>query len=72
MRFGVEPLEFNGKRDSVFQPFDHSGKRHMEYIAHHGQFVDFPRDRMEKVFRDGYPHIFGKERGGWPDSGDSS
>jgi len=71
MRFGVKPLEFDGKSDSVFQPFDHSGKRHMEYIARHGHFADFPLARMEKAFRDGYPHIFGKDGGRWPESGNS-
>jgi transglutaminase-like putative cysteine protease len=70
-RFGVKPLEFDGKSDSVFQPFDHSGQRHMEYIARHGHFVDFPLALMERAFREGYPHIFGKRGGGWPKSGDS-
>lgn len=70
MRFGVKPLEFDGKTDSIFQPFDYTGKRHMEYIARYGHFADFPLDRMKQAFRDGYPHIFTGEGGKWPESGD--
>lgn len=39
---GVLPLEFDGRSDSVFHPFDAAGARHMEYIADHGSFDDVP------------------------------
>jgi transglutaminase-like putative cysteine protease len=41
-RFGVTPLEFDGSGDSVFHPFDASGRRHMEYVHQIGEFSDFP------------------------------
>lgn len=43
---GVVPLEFDGREDSVFHPFDTSGKRHMEYLTDHGTFEDVPYDRI--------------------------
>ncbi|HSG87822.1 MAG TPA: transglutaminase-like domain-containing protein [Pseudomonadales bacterium] len=43
---GVLPLEFDGRTDSVFHPFDAAGARHMEYIADHGTFDDVPYDRI--------------------------
>lgn len=69
-RFGVTPLAFDGRRDSVFHPFDRSGKRHMEYIHDHGRFTDFPLERMIRVFKEGYPHLFDRDGPGWPTAGD--
>src|SRR5204863_1818962 len=31
-RFRVKPLEFDGRADSVFHPFDADDRRHMEYV----------------------------------------
>src|SRR5215470_17689442 len=31
-RFGVRPLEFDGRADSLFHAFDAAGRRHMEYV----------------------------------------
>lgn len=49
-RFDVAPLDFDGRSDSVFQPFDATGRRHMEYVSEHGHFDDMPfvafRDEM--------------------------
>src|SRR2546425_6738101 len=36
-RFRVKPLEFDGRSDSIFHPFDADNRRHMEYL----------RDRVE-------------------------
>jgi transglutaminase-like putative cysteine protease len=41
-RFGLLPLEFDGRRDSIYHPFDRQGKRHMEYLAFRGSFDDVP------------------------------
>ena len=35
-RFGVRPLEFDGREDSLFHPFDTCGRKHMEYVADRG------------------------------------
>lgn len=56
-RFGVLPLEFDGSTDSLFHPFDSSGKRHMEYVHDYGVFDDFPYELMLDEFKKYYPHV---------------
>lgn len=53
--FGVKPLEFDGKEDSIFHPFDTSGNRHMEYVNDRGWFSDLPWDRIVADFIKTYP-----------------
>ncbi len=69
-RFGVKPLEFDGRHDSVFHPFDQAGSKHMEYIHDHGQFADFPLEKMIQAFKQAYPHLYRKHGPGWPAHGD--
>lgn len=69
-RFKVQPLEFDGRTDSIFHPFDQLGNKHMEYLRDHGQFADLPFDRMIRAFQEGYPHLFGPDGPGWPSKGD--
>lgn len=57
-RFGVKPLDFDGKNDSVFQPFDKKGEQYMEYVYEHGSFANLPFELMKKAFFDAYPHLF--------------
>lgn len=54
-RFGVLPLEFDGVNDSLFQPFDQEGRRHMEYVADHGVFDDLPLAELVAAYRSAYP-----------------
>lgn len=54
-RFGVLPLEFNGRDDSLFHPYDSSGRRHMEYIRERGSFIDVPFDSIMSTFNEYYP-----------------
>jgi transglutaminase-like putative cysteine protease len=68
-KFDVKPLEFNGTEDSIFHPFDISGNMHMEYIRDHGQFADFPLEKMIQAFEEGYPHLFKDGGPGWPAKG---
>ena len=56
--FGVMPLEFDGKEDSVFHPFDAKGNRHMEYVKDHGRFADLPWEKMLKAYQAVYPKYF--------------
>lgn len=58
-RFGVRPLEFDGRTDSIFHAFDRDGRRHMEYLRYHGHFADFPLEVMMAAIRVAYPAIFG-------------
>lgn len=59
-RFGVKPLEFDGRHDSIFHPFDHQGNRHMEYLYDYGQFADLPYEKMVDEFRTHYSRLFGE------------
>jgi transglutaminase-like putative cysteine protease len=54
-RFGLLPLEFDGRGDSIYHPFDKSGNRHMEYVAMHGAFDDVPLQRIVDAFALHYP-----------------
>jgi transglutaminase-like putative cysteine protease len=66
-RFGVLPTEFDGTRDAIFQEFDAAKRRHMEYVADHGAWSDFPYDRMAADMRASYPpELFGETPGGAP------
>lgn len=54
-RFGVQPTEFDGRSDAIFQPYDMRQRRHMEYVKDHGIWSDFPYDRVDADFRAFYP-----------------
>jgi transglutaminase-like putative cysteine protease len=54
-RFGLLPLEFDGRTDSIYHPFDKSGQRHMEYLRDRGAFTDIPLARILADFRQAYP-----------------
>lgn len=56
--FKVAPLEFDGRTDSVFHPFNAKGERYMEYLVDHGQFDDLPVDLFFAHLRQCYPHLF--------------
>jgi len=56
-RFGVQPLEFDGRTDSVFHPFDRAGRRHMEYVLDRGSFDDLPLDEIADTLRTHYPRL---------------
>jgi len=54
-RFGVRPLEFDGRNDSLFHEFDQGGRRHMEYVRQRGHFADVPYDAILADFKKFYP-----------------
>ena len=56
-KFRIRPLEFDGRRDSIFQPFDEDGNRHMEYLAQRGEFADVPMDAIAATFREHYQRL---------------
>jgi transglutaminase-like putative cysteine protease len=56
-RVGLEPLEFDGRRDSLFHPFDPQGRRHMEYLRDRGTFADVPFATVVADFRAAYPSL---------------
>jgi len=38
----VKPLDFNGREDSLFQPFNLERKQFMEYVEYYGTYADIP------------------------------
>jgi transglutaminase-like putative cysteine protease len=57
-RFGVKAIEFDGRSDALFHPYDVQGNRHMEYVRDHGAFADVPFERIAAEFRRIYPEFF--------------
>ena len=58
-RFRVKPLEFNGREDSIFHPFDEEDRRHMEYLRDRGSHADVPVAQIMQAFREVYPVLYG-------------
>ena len=56
-RAGIKPLDFDGKTDSLFQPFDPAGRRHMEYLRDRGTFADVPFAVIYADFVANYPSL---------------
>ncbi|MCW5729359.1 MAG: transglutaminase domain-containing protein [Alphaproteobacteria bacterium] len=56
-RFRVRPLDFDGRSDSIFHPFDADNRRHMEYVAERGTFADVPFRAIRENFRLHYPAL---------------
>ena len=56
-KFGVCPLEFDGREDSLFHPFDVDGRRHMECIRDRGPATDVPVDEILEIFNRYYPKL---------------
>jgi transglutaminase-like putative cysteine protease len=57
-RFRVKPLEFDGRTDSIFHPFDEDERRHMEYVHDRGTFADVPVAEIKRVFAETYPSYY--------------
>jgi transglutaminase-like putative cysteine protease len=54
----VTPLEFNGREDSIFQPYNEEKKLFMQYIKDHGTYADIPVDQIV----DAWKAVYGQER----------
>jgi hypothetical protein len=67
----VPPMEFNGREDSLFHPYNSDNRKYMEYLEYHGSYADIPvaeilmawdktygRDRVK-----GWIEMFAQERG---------
>ncbi len=54
-RFGVHPLEWDGRTDSVFHPYDKQDRRHMEYVQQRGSFTDVPFEVITATYREKCP-----------------
>ncbi len=61
-RANIAPLEFDGATDSLFQPVDLAGRRHMEYLADRGTFADVPFETIVADFKKFYPKLLAAGR----------
>jgi transglutaminase-like putative cysteine protease len=50
-RLGLEPLEFDGRSDSLLHPYDRAGRLYMQYLEDRGAFADVPYDAIMAAFR---------------------
>jgi transglutaminase-like putative cysteine protease len=64
-RFGVPPLEFNGREDSLFQSSGGGQRKFMEYVEFYGSYADIPVDAIVA----GFEKAYGQQRvQGWIES----
>jgi transglutaminase-like putative cysteine protease len=57
-RHHVIPLEFDGREDSIFHPYNAEKKQFMEYLDFHGTYADIPVDEIVV----GWENTYGKDR----------
>ena len=61
-RHHVPPLEFNGREDCLFHPYNHEHKKFLEYVTYHGTYADVPIEEILVAWKQAY----GEERiEGW-------
>ncbi|MCB1698045.1 MAG: transglutaminase family protein [Pseudomonadales bacterium] len=70
-KFGLRPLDFNGRQDSLYHAFNVAGNRHMEYLRERGEFIDLPYEDMMTVLREHYPRLITADGGPARTHGDS-
>jgi transglutaminase-like putative cysteine protease len=56
--YGISPLDFDGRTDSVSHPYDRTGRRHMEFLREHGEFDDLPYESVVDDLRSFHPSLF--------------
>ncbi|MDI5964583.1 transglutaminase-like domain-containing protein [Streptomyces sp. SL13] len=56
--YKIKPLDFDGRSDSLYHPFDETGRQHMEFIHEHGSFDDVPYDLVVDGIRQAHPLLF--------------
>ena len=59
---GVEPIEFDGKSDAIFQEYDRKGNVFMEYLHDYGAFDDVPYELFLDELDKHYPHLTNNPR----------
>ena len=56
-KFRILPLDFNGREDSIYHPYDKDGREHMEYLKYRGEYCSIPLEEMETDFKKYYPNL---------------
>ena len=59
---GVDPIEFDGTSDAIFQEYDRKGNVFMEYLHEYGAFDDMPYQMFLDELDKHYPHITNNPR----------
>lgn len=54
-RFGIRPMDWDGRTDSLYHPYDKAGRLHMEYVNQRGSFDDVPVGQIAADFAAMYP-----------------
>jgi transglutaminase-like putative cysteine protease len=54
----VPPLEFNGREDSIFHPYNSNNQKYMEYVEHYGSYADVPVSEI----LDSWKKAYGEDR----------
>ena len=57
-RHGVDPLEFNGREDALFQAFNSRNEKFMDYLEYTGTYADIPVSAIVE----GWETAYGKDR----------
>jgi transglutaminase-like putative cysteine protease len=56
--YRIAPLEFDGRSDSLYHPYDEDGRRHMEFLQMRGEFDDVPYETVAGGLREAHPLLF--------------
>ncbi|MEY4284540.1 MAG: hypothetical protein RL111_1215 [Pseudomonadota bacterium] len=61
----IHALDFDGRTDSIYHPYDLDGQRHMEYLAQYGEFDELPLADIRAVFQAHYPGLMKLQAASW-------
>lgn len=61
-RFGIHPLEFDGRHDALLHEYSVDLRHHMEYVAARGSFADLPFDNIVSTLKSNYGEIWNLQR----------
>lgn len=56
--YNIPPLDFDGRSDSLYHPYDQEGRRHMEFLRIRGEFDDVPYDAVVRGIKAAHPLLF--------------
>jgi transglutaminase-like putative cysteine protease len=59
--YKIKPLDFDGRTDSMYHPYDEQGRAHMEFLRSHGDFDDVPYDLVVGGIRTNHPRLFASQ-----------
>jgi transglutaminase-like putative cysteine protease len=62
-KFRLRTLDWDGRSDAIYHPFDLDGKKHMEYLAYRGEFADLPYEKIIETFTREYASTMSWEEG---------